>query len=592
MTGDIDQGRRGRHVRYLIVGAGPGGLQMGYFLDRDDRDYLILDKADHAGAFFSTYPRHRMLISINKRFNFFEEDDFNARHDWNSLLSHDPELRFPNYSDELFPSADDMVRYLNDFAERHKLDIHHGAEVDRIARRAEGGFEVHTTVDDTYTCDVLLLATGAYRERTPDIEGIELATPYGEHTTDREHYRNKRVGILGQGNSAFETAEHLSGVAAYVHVLGKEPIKWAWNTHFPGHLRAVNNNVLDMFQLKSMHAVLAPRLLRIERDGDVLRTTHEYDYPNGAVPGTLRLNRDYDEIICCTGFSWMPAELFTTEAPETWAKGKFPALTPSWESVNVPDLFVVGGAMQGNDRTSSSGFIHGFRYNVRALSRLLAERYERVPYPATVTEGVDWDRFAEDLYGRLSTSAGLFQLFGNLCDVVTIPPDLSSVTWREELPTRHAAGLDLGDDHVFTITLEFGFHQYADPAITFFGPSDPTDPDSAAFLHPVIRYRGPGGATDEFRFGDSLLGRWDLPHATGGAVMSYHEDFRRWFLRLLGQEVPEGRAPLGDAFRPWTPEEIEAWHRDHPPMVETRRRNPLSTADGVWKPDASGGPPT
>jgi hypothetical protein len=30
--------------RYLIVGAGPGGLQLGHYLDTAERDYVILDK--------------------------------------------------------------------------------------------------------------------------------------------------------------------------------------------------------------------------------------------------------------------------------------------------------------------------------------------------------------------------------------------------------------------------------------------------------------------------------------------------------------------------------------------------------------------
>jgi hypothetical protein len=51
---------------YLIIGAGPAGLQLGYFLERSGRDYLILEAGSHPGTFFRKYPRHRQLISINK----------------------------------------------------------------------------------------------------------------------------------------------------------------------------------------------------------------------------------------------------------------------------------------------------------------------------------------------------------------------------------------------------------------------------------------------------------------------------------------------------------------------------------------------
>eukprot|EP01046_Picozoa_sp_COSAG06_P065015 COSAG06_NODE_15783_length_1045_cov_0.874207_2_plen_166_part_00 len=55
-------------AKYIIVGAGPAGLQLGYFMDRANRDYLILEKTAAPGASFKLYPRHRQLISINKRF--------------------------------------------------------------------------------------------------------------------------------------------------------------------------------------------------------------------------------------------------------------------------------------------------------------------------------------------------------------------------------------------------------------------------------------------------------------------------------------------------------------------------------------------
>ena len=39
-----------------MVGAGPGGLQMGYFLDRAGRDYVILEKSDAPGT-LTTFPQ-------------------------------------------------------------------------------------------------------------------------------------------------------------------------------------------------------------------------------------------------------------------------------------------------------------------------------------------------------------------------------------------------------------------------------------------------------------------------------------------------------------------------------------------------------
>ena len=95
---------------FVVVGAGPGGLQMGYHLQRHHLSYTILESSSVPGSFFYTHPRHRKLLSINKRFNGFPEEQFNWRHDWNSLLSDDPDLRFTKYSEQLFPDADDLCR--------------------------------------------------------------------------------------------------------------------------------------------------------------------------------------------------------------------------------------------------------------------------------------------------------------------------------------------------------------------------------------------------------------------------------------------------------------------------------------------------
>jgi len=35
---------------YIVVGAGPAGLQLGYFFERAGRDYVILERGSQAGA--------------------------------------------------------------------------------------------------------------------------------------------------------------------------------------------------------------------------------------------------------------------------------------------------------------------------------------------------------------------------------------------------------------------------------------------------------------------------------------------------------------------------------------------------------------
>ena len=100
------------------------------------------------------------------------------------------------------------------------------------------------------------MATGVTQPNIPEIPGIETAEPYGTAATDPADYMNQRVLVIGKGNSAFETADNLVETAAVIHVAGPNSVRMAWRTHFVGHLRAVNNNFLDTYQLKSQNAVL------------------------------------------------------------------------------------------------------------------------------------------------------------------------------------------------------------------------------------------------------------------------------------------------------------------------------------------------
>ena len=42
--------RAPEYYEYIIVGAGPGGLQLGYYLQQSGREYLVLEKANISGT--------------------------------------------------------------------------------------------------------------------------------------------------------------------------------------------------------------------------------------------------------------------------------------------------------------------------------------------------------------------------------------------------------------------------------------------------------------------------------------------------------------------------------------------------------------
>jgi len=493
---------------YLIIGAGPAGLQLAALLEADGRrDYLVLEAADAPGAFFARYPRHRQLISINKPRTGSDDPELNLRLDWNSLLSDDPALRFTGYTGRYFPDADVMVQYLADFAAKTGVNVRYNARAERVSRDADG-FTVRTA-DETFTAKRLIVATGVSRTFRPDIEGFELAEGYDEMSVDPDDYLDAKVLIIGKGNSAFETADALMETTTVIHVAGPSAVRMAWRTHYVGHLRAVNNNFLDTYQLKSGNAILDGTIRRIERDGDGYLVTFSFSRADEVVK-QLR----YDRVVACTGFRF-DASIFDEDCrPELTIRDRFPAQTDEWESVNVPGLFFAGTISQVRDfKKSTSGFIHGFRYAVRALHRILERRYADTPWPAEKL-GATPELITEAVIARVNRTSALWQQFGFLGDVVTVAG--ADARYHEEVPVDYFARAGLGPaDHAFVVTLEYGpEHDQVDPfdiTVSRVAQDTAGEAHDAAYLHPVVRHHRGGQVGALHHLAENLDNVWDRP---------------------------------------------------------------------------------
>jgi thioredoxin reductase len=488
---------------YVIIGAGPAGLQLAALLERDGLDYVVLEAGDGPGTFFRTYPRHRQLISINKVWTGSDDPEFNLRSDWNSLLTEDPALQFKQYSSKYFPSADDLVRYLADFAAG--LNIVYHSPVIRVSR-SSSGFEVEA--GQTYAARRVVVATGVSRLNIPDIPGVELAERYDTVSVDPQDFVNQRVLIVGKGNSAFETADALVETAAVIHVAGPHSIKLAWQSHYVGHLRAVNNNFLDTYQLKSQNAVLDGSIERIARRDD---GGFRVDFRYARTVEAVRV-LEYDRIIMCTGFAFDATPFDASARPSLVIDDRFPEQSPAFESVNVPGLYFAGTLTQQRDfKKSTNGFIHGFRYGVRALHRILHERHHDRPWPSTTVAATP-EAITDAVVARINRTSALWQQFGVLADVVTVTGD--SASYREEVPVAyfHAApppGLAL------LVTLEYGpDHDQVDPfdiTVPRVAENDAAAAQDASYLHPVVRAWRDGEPAGTHHLAENLENHWNLP---------------------------------------------------------------------------------
>ena len=497
---------------YLIIGAGPAGLQMGYLLGEAGLDYLIVDVNDSPGSFFESFPRHRMLLSINKRHTGYEDRDINLRWDWNSLLSGDDFKRVGDYSKDYFPSADALVEYLVDFAAHYSLRIEYGIRVTEVRRRqGEGGFVVEAEGGErSFHCERLIVATGIPVPVIPDIPGIELAEDYSDVTVDPEDFIGQRVMIIGKGNSAFETADNLISTTSVIHMTSPTPLTMAWKSHFVGHLRAVNNNILDTYQLKAQNATLDAAVDKIARreDGKLI-VSLRYQFAKGETEDIA-----YDRVITCTGFRFDDS-IFADDCRPTLAYDKYPKMTSGFEAEDVPDMFFAGTLMQVRDyKKSASAFIHGFRYNIKALAHMLETRYHGKVWPHRSIP-LSARSLTDDCIEIVNRTSSMWHQYGELCTPIVISPSDAVARIYDEMPVDYALEGPWGaEEHYYLLTMEYGegHDQLADPFYVERIHREDTDAArESLFLHPVLRRYSGTELISEHHIIEDLEAEWREP---------------------------------------------------------------------------------
>ncbi|XP_025782616.1 FAD-dependent oxidoreductase domain-containing protein 2 isoform X1 [Puma concolor] len=549
------------HRDYCVLGAGPAGLQMAYFLQRAGRDYAVFERAPRPGSFFTRYPRHRKLISINKRHTGKANAEFNLRHDWNSLLSHDPRLLFRHYSSAYFPDAGDMVRYLDDFADRLGLHVLYNTTIAHVTlnkdRQAWNGhyFILTDQMGHAHRCSVLLVATGLSVPNQVDFPGSEYTEGYESVSVDPKDFEGQNVLILGRGNSAFETAENILGVTNFIHMLSRSRVRLSWATHYVGDLRAINNGLLDTYQLKSLDGLLESDLTDLaivkDREGKFRVTLKFFLEEGNQSADAITLPQDdndnfamrvaYDRVIRCLGwnfdFSIFDKSLRLSSGGE-FSK-KYPLVKASYESKGSRGLFVLGTASHSVDyRKSAGGFIHGFRYTARAVHRLLEHRHHGVAWPSAEHPV---SQLTSSIVRRINEASGLYQMFGVLADVVLLKENATAFEYLEELPVQMLAQLETitgrrARHGLFVINMEYGRNFSGPDKDVFFhdrSVGHTEDAWQSNFLHPVIYYYRHLPTEQEVRFRPA---DWALPRPT--AIHHIVEDFLTDWTAPVGHILP------------------------------------------------------
>jgi hypothetical protein len=283
--------------------------------------------------------------------------------------------------------------------------------------------------------------------------------------------------------------------------MSPNPIKFAWDTHFVGHVRAVNVQFMDTYQLKSQNAVVDAAPMRIEKDGDEYVVTAQMTAAEGH-----EIVLRYDHVICCTGFRF-DAEIFDADIrPALQHFDKFPVMSAQWECEQTPNLWFAGTLMQSRDfKKTMSGVVHGFRYNIAALSDFIDCRIKGTALP-TSRAPVAGEPLVDLIIERISLSPALFLQPGFLRDVIHLTGPRAGTHYRD-IPMQWAVETPevLGEDSL-SITLEFGNFGQTPTHVKRAHSAYEGEPDP--FIHPVLRHYHQGALVRTVHLSDHLDSDW------------------------------------------------------------------------------------
>ncbi|WP_405760633.1 NAD(P)/FAD-dependent oxidoreductase [Streptomyces sp. NBC_01420] len=177
-----------------VIGGGPGGLAAAAALRARGVRAVVLEKSGSVGASWRGH-YDRLHLHTTRR--------------WSAL----PGLPMPRKFGR-WVARDNVVRYLEKYAEHHELEVITGVEVSRIDRAADGsGWRLSASGGRELTGRAVVVATGFnHTPHLPDWPGRETFTGELLHASEYRSpapYAGKDVLVVGVGNTGAEIAVDL-----------------------------------------------------------------------------------------------------------------------------------------------------------------------------------------------------------------------------------------------------------------------------------------------------------------------------------------------------------------------------------------------
>ncbi len=469
----------------VVVGSGPGALQLTYELNRLGIEHATISGDESAGGMFLRWPFFQRLLSWTKPYAPGDRSSRAfERWDWNSMVAEAPEHRalqaeFMDGSSD-FPSRPEMEQSLAAFAERTATRIRYGCRWTATRREPgpDGDRFILETTDGEYRCRLAIFAVGVAEPWSPSTPGIELAAHYAD-TRPAETYAGKRVFIIGKQNSGFELASGLLQWAARITLASPSPARMSVVINSLNGVRARYVQPFEDSALGFGVDILNASIERISPTNGALRV--DMRQTGDGSPLTI----EADEVISATGFT-CPLQDLPDLGVATFGQAKLPAQTAFWESSTVPGIYFAGTITQGaaglkkHGMPAFSGAVQGHRYNSRILAAHLAKRHFGMTRERPAIAPRDLLDFLLD---EATGGPELWHQKGYLARVVSLGGDGP----RDEgiLPLTHA--LDAGDGDSLIMTVEADGAGAIYPVL--YVRKGPRTEEHALEPHPLLDFR-------------------------------------------------------------------------------------------------------
>jgi putative flavoprotein involved in K+ transport len=342
----------------VVIGAGQAGLAMGYYLARQGGRFIICERGD--------------LIAPAWRERWDSLTLFTPRR-YSSL----PGLPFPGDPDG-YPTRDDVIAYLERYAETFELPVELNHSVRRLSR--ENGRFVLDVDGRTIAADQVVVATGPFQ--TPYVPKLaEDLDPdlWQVHSTGYRSPSDVPQGtvlVVGGGNTGFQIAKELSsGHRVYLSVGSRQK---------PLPQRVAGRDLFWwLTKTRLIHKTVESRLGRRLKDRDTLigssprELTRRYgvELKPRAMAASGRTVRfedggtvEVDAVIWATGYrpdyAWIDLPILDSDGRLQHRRGV----------TDVPGLYFLGLTWQ---HTRGSALIGWVKDDARFIAERLAARAKR-----------------------------------------------------------------------------------------------------------------------------------------------------------------------------------------------------------------------